>query len=445
MFKKIKGKFKSILKKADEVLDEEVLEENIKNDEIKEEKIKEEYKEEKDTEEESEELLDDKKEKKKSFFSKIFKKNKEDKNEEENKENDEIKKKELINDEKNIENDIIKIKEEEQEHTNEVEENKEDKNEGKEEESKEGDKKEGFFSKAFKKLKTKRITEEDFEKIWLDIEIYLLEINIAFEIVEKIKDKLKENLIEQEFTRFKLKKTIQETLIKEIKDYLKDREKDLIEDIRELKKEKNIIKILVLGVNGTGKTTTIGKLIYKFKKEGLKTVVAASDTFRAAAIEQLEEHSKKLGFKLIKHSKGSDPAAVAFDAIKHAESKDLDIVLIDTAGRMANNSNLINELLKIKKVISPDLIILVGDSNSGNDLKEQIHLFDKFLGLNGIILTKVDTDERPGSIVTTAYSIEKPIYYLGYGQNYEDLIEFNSKEIAKKLFDYDDEENNENK
>ena len=168
-------------------------------------------------------------------------------------------------------------------------------------------------------------------------------------------------------------------------------------------------------------------------------MVAAADTFRAAAVEQLSEHSKKLDFKLIQHKGGSDPAAVAFDAIEHAKAKKLDIVLIDTAGRMPNNTNLMSELQKIKRISNSQMTIFIGDSISGNDLIEQIELFDKAIKIDGIILTKVDTDEKPGSIVTTAYSIEKPIYFLGTGQTYDDLIEFDSIVIAKKLFETDDE------
>ena len=194
---------------------------------------------------------------------------------------------------------------------------------------------------------------------------------------------------------------------------------------------------MILGVNGTGKTTTIAKIVNLFQKKELSVVVAAADTFRAAAVEQLDEHSKKLNFKLIKHKGGSDPAAVAFDAIEHAEAKKLNVVLIDTAGRMPNNSNLMIELQKIKRVSKSNLAIFVGDSISGNDLIDQINLFDKGVEIDGVMLTKVDTDEKPGSIVTTAYSIDKPIFYLGIGQRYNDLLKFNAKEIAHKLFSID--------
>ncbi len=291
----------------------------------------------------------------------------------------------------------------------------------------------GFLSSTLGKLASKKISEEDFDKIWLDIEIFLLEINIAYEIVEKIKENLKGEIVGKNFNRFNLKKTIRDVLISEVKEILKSREGNFYQLISNISSRP--IKIMMVGVNGSGKTTTIAKLVKYLRDKGLSSVVAASDTFRAAAIEQLDEHAKSLGFKIIKHSKGSDPAAVAFDAVKHAESKEVDVVIIDTAGRMPNNVNLIMELQKIKRVVKVDLVVMVGDSNAGNDLMEQIDLFDKALGLDGIILTKVDTDERPGSIVTTAYSIDKPLLFLGVGQGYDDLVEFDSEKVAESLFD----------
>lgn len=296
-------------------------------------------------------------------------------------------------------------------------------------------KKEGFFSKTFSKLKSKKIDEDDFMKIWVELEMFLLEINIAYDIVDKIESKLREALIGNSFDRFNISKKIREVLESEVQLVLKDREADFLGRVKEIKDSGEVVKIMMLGVNGTGKTTTIAKIVHYLRKNNLSCVVAAGDTFRAAAVEQLEEHSKKLDFKLIKHKGGSDPSAVAFDAIEHAKAKGVDVVLIDTAGRMPNNSNLMLELQKIKRVSKSQMAVFIGDSISGNDLIEQIELFDKGIGIDGAILTKVDTDEKPGSVVTTAYSIEKPIYFLGSGQTYDDLIVFDSKYIATKLFE----------
>ncbi len=300
--------------------------------------------------------------------------------------------------------------------------------------------KEGFFSKTIQKLKAKTITDDDFVKIWVELEIFLLEINIAYEIVQNIEIKLKDAIIGNSFDRFNLTKKIREVLVNEVEKVLKDREGDLLSEIKALNDKGEIAKILVLGVNGTGKTTTIAKIVNMFQNNNISVVVAAADTFRAAAVEQLGEHAKRLNFKLIQHKGGSDPAAVGFDAIEHAKAKKLDVVLIDTAGRMPNNSNLMLELEKIKRVCGTQLSIFIGDSVSGNDLIDQINLFNKIVGIDGVVLTKTDTDERPGSVVTTAYSIEKPIYYLGIGQGYDDLVKFDAKLVAEKLFDIDDEE-----
>lgn len=296
-----------------------------------------------------------------------------------------------------------------------------------------------IISKTFGKLLKKNLSENDFDALWLELEIFLLEINVAYEIVEKIGTSLKKNLLGHSFDRFSLTKKIKEVLEQEVETILLSREASLLSQIKQIQEKEEIPTIMLLGVNGTGKTTTIAKLVKYFQDKNLKLVVAAADTFRAAATEQLGEHAKNLNVKLITHKGGSDPAAVAFDAVEHAKAKKLDIVLIDTAGRMPNNANLLSELQKIKRVSKSQLSVFIGDSISGNDLLEQISLFDKALGLDGIILTKVDTDERPGSLITTAYSIEKPIYFLGVGQKYEDFVEFNAKHIAKQLFSLDEE------
>jgi fused signal recognition particle receptor len=274
---------------------------------------------------------------------------------------------------------------------------------------KEKKEKKGFFSAITKKT----ITENDFNKIWLELEIFLLEINVAFEIVEKISEELKKALIGNSFSRFSLSEKIRNVLEEEIAKVLEKREGNFLEEIKRIKKDNEIVKILILGVNGTGKTTSIAKIVKYLNDNDFSVVVSASDTFRAAASEQLEEHSKKLNFKLISHKGKSDPAAVAFDSIEHAKSKKIDVVLIDTAGRMPNNSNLMMELQKIKRVANTDISLFIGDSISGNDLIDQIDLFDKIIGIDGVLLSKVDTDERPGSIISCAYSIEKPIYFLG--------------------------------
>jgi fused signal recognition particle receptor len=297
------------------------------------------------------------------------------------------------------------------------------------------EKKKKFFPKLKLNVSQKEITKDVFDNIWAELELFLLEINVAFEISQKIGEELKKKIIGKSFSRFSLFEKIKEVMIEETIKVLKIREKNFLDVIKKIKEKNGIVKIIFLGVNGTGKTTTIAKIINLIKNNNFSCVVSASDTFRAAGIDQLEEHCKKLNTKIIKHKFGSDPGAVAYDSIEHAKAKKIDIVLIDTAGRMPNNKNLMEELKKIKKVSDSDLNIFIGDSNSNNDLIEQINLFNKIVEIDGIILTKVDTDEKPGSIISASYIIEKPIFFLGTGQNYEDLIEFNATKISSKLFD----------
>lgn len=294
--------------------------------------------------------------------------------------------------------------------------------------------KKGFFSKTADKLKKKTITQDDFDKIWLDLEIFLLEINIAYEIVEKIQNKLQEKIIGNNYNRFQLNQEIKNVLIDEVQEILTQSQGNFLDEINKHKQNGEPLKIMMLGVNGTGKTTSIAKLIKYLQNNNLSVVVAAADTFRAAAVEQLSEHCNNLNVKCITHKHGSDPASVAYDATQHAKAKNIDVVLIDTAGRMPNNSNLMMELQKIKRVVDSQMAMFIGDSIAGNDLIDQISLFDKGITVDGVFLTKTDTDERPGSVVTTSYSIEKPIYFLGTGQNYEDIIPFDAKTIAEQLF-----------
>ena len=293
----------------------------------------------------------------------------------------------------------------------------------------------GFLQSAFSSITQKKIGQSDFDTLWAELELFLLEINIAYEIVEKIEREMKNQVLGHKFSRLSLKQKIKEVLILEITQVMKSKEAHFDTILNEFLEEKQPVVIMMLGVNGTGKTTSIGKIIKHLQNLNKSVVVAAADTFRAAAVEQVEEHCNNLGVKCVKHKQGADPAAVCYDAIEHAKAKNVDVVLIDTAGRMPNNKNLMEELKKIKRVSQTDIVMFIGDSVSGNDLLEQIDLFDKGLGISGVVLTKVDTDERPGSVVTTAYSIDAPIYFLGTGQRYEDLVQFDAKFVAEQLFD----------
>lgn len=379
-----------------------------------------------------EEVLEQKVEEKRGgFFSGIFgrkKKVEEDKVED-------IIKEEQDSQEKSIEEDGDEKSNTEKISTEKVLDKEPENKEDLEEDSKEDTKESGFLQSAFSSITQKKISQSDFDTLWAELELFLLEINIAYEIVEKIEREMKNQILGNKFSRFSLKGKIKEVLISEITQVMKSKEAHFDTILNEFLEEKTPVVIMMLGVNGTGKTTSIGKIIKHLQNLNKSVVVAAADTFRAAAVEQVEEHCNNLGVKCVKHKQGADPAAVCYDAIEHAKAKNVDVVLIDTAGRMPNNKNLMEELKKIKRVSKTDIVMFIGDSVSGNDLLEQIELFDKGLGISGVVLTKVDTDERPGSVVTTAYSIDAPIYFLGTGQRYEDLVQFDAKFVAEQLFD----------
>ncbi len=182
------------------------------------------------------------------------------------------------------------------------------------------------------------------------------------------------------------------------------------------------------------KTTTIAKVAKFLKDNGFSSVIAAGDTFRAGAIEQISIHGERIGVRVIKHDFGADPAAVAYDAVEHAKAKRRDFVLIDTAGRMHTNVNLMDEMKKIKRVVNPTLIIWVGDSLNGNDIINQVRDFDKVIGVSGTILTKVDVDVKGGAILSVAYAIEKPIYFLGMGQEYNEFLPFRAQWLMNALY-----------
>ncbi|MEM0157186.1 MAG: signal recognition particle-docking protein FtsY, partial [Thermoplasmataceae archaeon] len=184
--------------------------------------------------------------------------------------------------------------------------------------------------------------------------------------------------------------------------------------------------ILFLGINGTGKTTTVAKIASYLKKNGKRVVVAAGDTFRAGAIEQLSFLCQDIGVNLIKHEAGSDPAAVAFDAIDHARARNLDYVLIDSAGRMQTNKNLLEEMKKMKRVAKPDLTVLVLDAMIGQDAVSQAETFMKETSFDSVVITKLDTDARGGAIITIADQLRKPVLFLGVGQGMDDIMEFST-------------------
>ncbi len=192
--------------------------------------------------------------------------------------------------------------------------------------------------------------------------------------------------------------------------------------------------IMFVGINGTGKTTTVAKLAYYLKKNGKSAVIAASDTFRAGAIDQILYHGEELRIRVIHQEAGSDSSAVAFDAIGHANARNLDYVIIDTAGRMQTNRNLMDEMKKIKRVANPDLTLLTVDAIAASDAMEQAKAFLKDISFDGIVLNKLDTEARGGSIFSLTLNLSKPIYFLGIGQKHTDLMEYDPNYIINKIF-----------
>ncbi len=289
-------------------------------------------------------------------------------------------------------------------------------------------KEKSIFKRFVKRVSEKTLTEKDIENILKELRMALLENDVAFPVVEKLCDDVKQSLLNKGVKRTKVDETIKESLRNSMLEVMQAGTIDLNEKI----KSKKPFVILFLGFNGTGKTTTIAKFANMFMKD-YKIVLAAGDTFRAASIEQLEEHAKKLGLPIIKHKYGADSAAVIFDAIKYAKAHAIDIVLADTAGRSHSNVNLMDELKKICRVNKPDLKILILDSLTGNDIYEQSKQFDEAVGIDAIILTKADVYEKGGAALSASYTIKKPILFLGTGQEYSCLQEFKPKEIVDNL------------
>jgi len=295
------------------------------------------------------------------------------------------------------------------------------------------DKLKNAFTKFQEAILTKTIQEEDITEALSTLELNLLESEVAIEVIDFIKFELK-----NKFTgiRVERKTNMKELMLNQLKEILLrilDGYKD--KTLYDIIKDSSSIPytILFLGINGTGKTTTIAKVAYFLKQRGLSSVLAAGDTYRAGAIEQLDIHAQNLNIKLLKQKYGADPAAVAKDAKMYAIQHKLQTVLIDTAGRMQTSHNLMDELAKIKKVALPNMTIFVGDALAGNDLLTQAREFQEKVGFDAFILTKVDADVKGGSIINASFSSKKPILFLGTGQKYDDLVPFNPYWVIDRL------------
>ncbi len=315
--------------------------------------------------------------------------------------------------------------------------------ESKPEEEKVPEEKKSFFKKVSKIGFTQKakalvfnrevyLDNKDLEEPLWELEMGLLESDLALSVSEAIVESVKKQLTGTtkrigsntgEIVEAALKKAILDVVSAntfDFDEYVKNKEKP--------------VHIVFVGINGTGKTTSIAKMTHRLLKSDYSVILAAGDTFRAGAIDQLGIHADRLGVKMIKHQPGADPAAVIYDAVQYAKSHKIDFVLSDTAGRMHTNLNLMSQMEKICRVSTPDLIIFVDEAVAGNDAVERAAQFNEAVPIDGSILTKIDADAKGGAAISIAYITGKPILFFGIGQGYEDLKKFDSEWFIDQLF-----------
>ena len=275
------------------------------------------------------------------------------------------------------------------------------------------------------------IDEKSIEEPLWELEMALLESDVAMDVAEEIINTIRRDLIgAKRRLKERSEKIVEDALVDALTRVVSLNPLDFDEVIERREKP---LHIVFIGVNGTGKTTTIAKIAYRLKRENHSVVIAAADTFRAGAIDQLEHHADKLGIKMIKHQEGADPASVAYDAVEYARARHIDVVLTDTAGRMHTNINLMDQLKKICRVTPPDLVIFVDEAIAGNDAVERARLFNEAVPFDGSILTKIDADAKGGAAISIAHATSKPILFLGTGQGYGNLEKFNPDWLVRRL------------
>jgi len=279
------------------------------------------------------------------------------------------------------------------------------------------------------------IKGKELDRLLEKFKLLLVQNDVALQVAEHICQTMKERVETTPVPRFGNKAEILESILSEVlKDVLNAGGRiDILEEIQKKRGTGQPTVIIFVGINGTGKTTTIAKVANFLQKKGFSVVVSCSDTYRTGSIEQLETHARRVGVRSIKHKYGADAAAVAFDTINYARSHGIDVVLIDTAGRMQTDRNLMKEIEKIVRVTSPDFTIFVGDALAGNDAVSQAEEFIKYVNVDGSILTKLDADAKGGSAISIAYVTKKPIVFLGVGQRYEDLAAFDSDLLVSRI------------
>jgi fused signal recognition particle receptor len=291
------------------------------------------------------------------------------------------------------------------------------------------------FSNFYDRIAKTELKGKDLDNVLDQFQLSLIENDVAVSAADFVTNQLREKLGDVQFARFtdpraKVKVILQEVLLSLLQ---RAGQLDIFALIDKKKSIGEPAVLVFIGINGTGKTTSIAKLAHVLQKRGRSVILAASDTYRSGSIEQLEEHARRIGVRVIKHQYGADPAAVAFDAVNYAKAHRINAVLIDTAGRMQNNKNLLEEMRKIVRVTSPDLTILVVDALTGNDAVEQGKVFSEAVKIDGIILAKLDADVKGGSAISLSYIMGKPVAMVGTGQRYDDLEPFQAEAIVKNL------------
>jgi len=292
------------------------------------------------------------------------------------------------------------------------------------------------FSSVTSAVRERKLSEGELEEIAYQFQLALIEGDVAQGVAEKLTNQVKESLTGVKMERgeeasAEVRKALMASLEKT---FSSAGAPDVIAKIREKNAKGEPYVILFLGINGTGKTTTIAKFASMLKKNGVSVVAAAGDTHRPGAIEQLTGHADRIAMKVVSQRYGADPAAVGRDGLLYARAHHIDCLLIDTAGRMQTNQNLMEEMAKIVRVVNPDFKIFIGDSLTGNDAVSQAELFSKYTGFDGVILTKADADVRGGAALSIVFSTGKPVLYLGVGQEYGDLEPFDYRKFIDSLF-----------
>jgi len=292
------------------------------------------------------------------------------------------------------------------------------------------------FSAVTTAVKEKQLSDKDLDDVVFNFQLALIESDVAQSVAEALTNEVQKSVSGTKVDRSADPSEVVGQRLATVLQAAFDKAGtvDLMANIREkVKKTGEPYVILFLGINGTGKTTTVAKVGSFLQKNGLSVVCAAGDTHRPGAIEQLTEHAGRLSLKVIAQRYGADPAAVGRDGVLYAKAHHADSLLIDTAGRMQTNQNLMEEMAKIVRVVKPDFRIFVADALTGNDAVSQAELFNQHVGFDGAVLTKADADVRGGAALSIVYSTGKPVIFLGVGQGYDDLVPFDTQKFLDSL------------